>query len=574
MASYRPLDASGRPAIRPALAALLSCALFVLAPAGCAQSEPQFEAKIHQLFEQQRWLEIVNLVSAPGPSPDVDLAYGIALARLERWAEARRAFESGLRLRPRDPRFMVELGGVAFKQANYPDAQSWIRRALRLEPDDAYNLEFLATVFYLEGNLEAALKYWNRIVKPQIASFTFAPAVRLNPILLDRAITFSPAGTLELRDLASSEARIDQLDIFSAFRFDLEARPDERFELRFDNIERNGCGSGKWECLFRILGQLPAQTVNFDYFNIRHAAVNFQSSYRWDSEKRRLRSSLEAPLEGKPQWHLGFSSDIRNENWALRSSFSGQVPLVAALNLKREAVSAQFTDVVSGRSSWSTETEFSRRSYHNVYPGHLLTPGLLTPGSELKQAFRTRRELFELPERRFAIDSSGSLEVAGLWSSPGRSFAHLQGSLRLHWFPQATGQRYEIEHLFRAGRTVGQPPFDELFTLGVLGDTDLLMKAHIATRDGKKGTSPLGGNYFLSNWEATRNFSPLPLLGIKIGPFVDTGKITDPNPILGSHKWLWDVGLETKVQVLGLAVVLSYGRDLRSGRNALVAASR
>jgi len=100
------------------------------------------------------------------------------------------------------------------------------------------------------------------------------------------------------------------------------------------------------------------------------------------------------------------------------------------------------------------------------------------------------------------------------------------------------------------------------------------MKAHIATRDGKKGTSPLGRNYFLSNWEATRNFSPLPLFGIKIGPFVDTGKITDPNPMLGSHKWLWDVGLETKVQVLGLAVVFSYGRDLRSGRNALVVASR
>ncbi|MBV9340310.1 MAG: hypothetical protein JO159_05405, partial [Acidobacteria bacterium] len=114
----------------------------------------------------------------------------------------------------------------------------------------------------------------------------------------------------------------------------------------------------------------------------------------------------------------------------------------------------------------------------------------------------------------------------------------------------------------------------ELFTLGVLGDSELSMKAHIATRDGKKGASPLGRNYFVSNWEATRNFSPLPLLGIKLGPFIDTGKIVDPIAVLGSPKWLWDVGLECKVQVFSLGVVLSYGRDLRSGRNAVVAASR
>ncbi|MBV9341775.1 MAG: hypothetical protein JO159_12925 [Acidobacteria bacterium] len=541
-----------------------------------AQSEPGSPEpeKIRQLLEQQRWLEIVNLVSTPGRSPDADLAYGIALAHLRRWTEAKRALRSGLAVRPRDPRFMVELAGVAFKETNYAEAQSWMSRALGLEPRNAYDLEFLATVFFLEGNLEAALKYWNRIAKPQIASFAFEPSMRLDSILLDRAFTFSPASTLELPDLATSEARIEQLDVFAASRFDLAARPDGTFDLRFDNTERNGCGSGKWECLFRGLGQLPAKTVHFDYFNIRSAALNFQSSYRWDSEKRRLKTALETPLGGKPQWHLGIGGDVRNENWALRSSFSGSVPLLGALNMKREAISAQFTDVMSGRWSWSTETEFSRRSYHNVYAGTVLTPGLLTSGSQLKQAFSLRRALLEVPERRLRIDSSTSLQAAGLWSIPSRSFARLQASLGLTWFPGAARHRYELGQLFRAGKTFGQPPFDELFTLGVLGDSELSMKAHIATRDGKKGASPLGRNYFVSNWEATRNFSPLPLLGIKLGPFIDTGKIADPIAMLGSPKWLWDVGLECKVQVFGLGVALSYGRDLRSGRNAVVAASR
>ena len=574
MASYRLLDASGRPAVRSALVALLSCTLLIRAPAIRAQSESGgIEAKIHQLFEQQRWADIVNLVSGPGPSPEVDLAYGIALAHLGRSAEAKRALESGLRLRPEDQRFMVELAGVAFKQENYPLAQSWMQRALDREPGDRYDLEFLATVFYLEGNLEAALKYWNRIGKPLIASFTPEPAVRVKPSLLDRAFSFAPGSTLELAELKTSAARIEQLNLFPTFRFDLEARREGTFDLHFANSERNGCGRRAWQCLLVVFGELPAQTVNFSYYNIRGEAINFQSSYRFDSEKRRVRARLEAPLAHKPQWHASLFGDLRNENWALFSSFTGRVPLLAALNLKREAVSAQFTDVMSGRWNWSTATEFSSRSYHHVLPGNLLTRGLLTPGAQLKQAFSTGY-ILEEPERRITAASSASLEVARLWSNPGHNFARLQGSLRLHWLLQATGQKYEIEHLFRGGRTFGQLPFDELFALGILGDTDLTMKAHIATRDGKKGSAPLGRNYFLSNWDATRNFSPVPFITIKVGPFVDTGKITDPVSALGSHKWLWDVGVEAKLQALGFSLVLSYARDLRSGRNAVVLASR
>ena len=44
-----------------------------------------------------------------------------------------------------------------------------LHRALQLDPKDEYANEFLATVYFLEGNLEAALKYWNRVGKPQIA---------------------------------------------------------------------------------------------------------------------------------------------------------------------------------------------------------------------------------------------------------------------------------------------------------------------------------------------------------------------------------------------------------------------
>jgi hypothetical protein len=68
--------------------------------------------------------------------------------------------------------------------------------------------------------------------------------------------------------------------------------------------------------------------------------------------------------------------------------------------------------------------------------------------------------------------------------------------------------------------------------LGLERDNDLWMRGHIGTRDGRKGSAPLGRNYFLSNWEAEKNVYGNGLLTLKLGPFVDTGKITDTNPAL------------------------------------------
>src|SRR5581483_4408741 len=108
----------------------------------------------------------------------------------------------------------------------------------------------------------------------------------------------------------------------------------------------------------------------------------------------------------------------------------------------------------------------------------------------------------------------------------------------------------------RAGKTFGTPAFDELFVLGVLGDTDLYMRAHIATRNGKKGSAPMGRDYFVSNFRALRDVSAIAIARIKVGPVVDTGNISDPLPQLGSHKWLWDAGLEARLQAFGFTVTV------------------
>ena len=546
--------------------ALLCSCLGLAAQTG--PPETPSEEEVRQLAVAHRWQDIALLL---GPlrsrSADLNFYYGTALARLERWQEAEEVFRAGGRLAPTDPRFPIELGGVAFKLKRYPEATHYLRRALRLAPHDSYANDFLGTVYFLQGNLEAALKYWNRVGKPQVVELRADPIPKVEPALLDRAFAFSPASTLRLSEFLTTETRIRGLEIFPRYQFDLRAREDGKFDVWFRNQERNGFGT-KWEGLFLLLRGLPFLSINPEFYNFRHEAINFVSLYRWDAQKRRVFAQFSSPFEGTAKYRYDVVADLRNENWDLRNSFTGPAPVLASLNLRREAVGFSLASFANDRWRWSASAEISHRDFRSIVPGSVLTPALLAKGYQLKQTAQLTALLWHMPEKRFTVEGGISSQVARLWSQPEESFEKLQGSLEWRWFPQSQGDDYETRQQFRAGKTFGTVPFDELFMLGLERDNDLPLRGHIGTRDGRKGSAPLGRDYFLSTLEADKNVYRNGVLTLKLGPLLDTGKITDPSPSLGSHKWLWDIGAQAKLRVFGAGVVFSYGKDLRSGNNA------
>lgn len=530
--------------------------------------------EVRQLAAQQRWQDIVLLLAPlQSRSADLTLYYGTALARLERWQDAEQAFQAGLRLAPNDPRFPIELAGLAFKQKQYAQAAGRLRRALMVAPHDSYANDFLGTVYFLQGNLEASLKYWNRVGKPQIVELQLDPLPQVDPALLDRAFAFSPASTLQLPEFLTTEARIRGLEIFPRYQFDLRAREDDKFDVLFRSQERNGFGRNKWEGLFLFLRGLPFLSVTPEFYNLRHEAINFVSLFRWDPQKRRVLVEYASPFEHNAKYRYELATDLRNENWDIIHSFEGPSPELGSLNLRRESLTFTLRSFASGRWSWSVGAEGSHRDFRSVVAGTVLTPELLAKGYQLKQVAQLGCRLWREPERRFSVDAGISSQAARLWSQREESFERVQGSLRWHWFPQAEGNDYEMQQQFRAGKTFRTVPFDELFMLGLERDNDLWMRGHIGTRDGRKGSAPLGRDYFLSNWETDKKIYGNGIATLQLGPFLDTGKITDPSIGLGSHEWLWDIGLQAKLRVLGTGVVFSYGKDLRSGNNAFYLAT-
>jgi hypothetical protein len=574
MERHRQMDAARfayarRPRMSTTVILLILSVFSVPVRAQTSVSDPKPLDKIQELSAEHRWVEIVRLAEAEAArSAEVNYYYGIALARLERWTEAKSAFQNGLKQKPGDKRFFLELAGVSFKQKDYASAVGYLRSALRLDAADDYANDFLASLYFLQGNLEAALMYWNRVSKPHIEEVRIDPSLKVDPVLLDRAFAFAPASVLLRSQLQTTEARVGGLSIFPSYRIDLEARPDGKFDSVFRARERNGWGNTKWEGLLSLFRGLPFETIHPEFFNIRRRAINSQSLIRWDKEKRRFWTSLSGPFNRDAAWRYGLDLDLRNENWVVRRSFSGPAPPLAGLNLRKQAFTAAAVSFVNGRWNWSSGVELSHREFRDVIPGITLTPQLLGQGFQLKHLGQLNYELVRAPQRRFFVAAGGSTQIGRLWSQPSQAFAKVQGLLQGRWFPQASSDDYEIKVKIRAGKTFGEIPFDELFVLGVERDNDLWLRAHIGTREGRKGSAPLGRNYFLSNWELEKSVFGNALINLKLGPFLDSGKITDPSPGLGSQTWLWDIGVQVKVRVLGIGFACSYGKDLRSGNNA------
>jgi hypothetical protein len=548
--------------------------LFLATACCCATAHGQSVSttEARQLFEQERWSELITLLeSAPRLSADLNLYYGVALAHLERWEEARNALLAGERLAPRDGRFPVELAGVAFKQKNTRETRRYLRRALEFTPTDAYANEFMATTYFLDGNLQAALKYWNRAGKPEIAEVQTAPALRVRPALLDHAFAFAPASVLTLGQLLASEARVRALGIFSSYRFDVNARTDGKFDAIFHAQERNGFGNTKAEALLRLLGGVFSQEITPEYYNLRGSGTNVISLVRWDPDKRRAFAWLSGPLGGNPKWRYRAGADLRNENWTVQTSFTGPSTLLGALNQRRESFAVEISRLVGARLSWSSGLEVSHRDFRNVLSGTALTPQLLAQGYQVKQITDLKYELWRWPERRLTLTGGASSQAGRVWSGPGQAFEKLQGMVEGQWFPQARGNDYEMHLSIGGGKTFGDIPFDELYMLGLERDNGLLMRAHPGTRHGQKGSAPLGRDYFVSNWETDRHVYSNGFMTVKLGPLLDIGKINDSSHGLGSHKWLFDTGAQAKMRVLGVGVAAVYGKDLRSGNNAFYA---
>ncbi|HVH69827.1 MAG TPA: hypothetical protein VNB49_01795, partial [Candidatus Dormibacteraeota bacterium] len=98
-------------------------ALFFLSRPTFGQDRATVETRVaaaQSAFDAGGWEEAARLTQGPRDQPpELDFLRGLALSRLEKWDEAKLAFEMGARKSPRDSRFPIELAGIAYKQKDF-----------------------------------------------------------------------------------------------------------------------------------------------------------------------------------------------------------------------------------------------------------------------------------------------------------------------------------------------------------------------------------------------------------------------------------------------------------------------
>jgi tetratricopeptide (TPR) repeat protein len=571
MAAKPQLDAAGSP--RKGFVILSLVAALALGLSVFAQDITSDQTRLlaaQAAFDAGHWEETAKLARGPvDQSPELDFLAGLALARLEKWDEAKAAFDVGFRKAPGDDRFLVELAGIAYKQKDFRTAKLNLHAALRLNPRDSYSREFLATIYFLEGNLDAALQHWNLLDRPRLRSVSYAPSLKLKESLRDRAVAFNAPQVLTIDALLTTQSRLNNLGLFSSRRMELSPVDSGNYDATLHLAERNGWGDSKVEGVVSLLSGLPYSTIYPEFYNLGHDAVNLTSLARWDSEKRRISLSLSMPIYGDPGLRLRFYADARNENWNLSQTFLGTGTPLMDLNMRRAAAGVEVRSIMNGRTSWSAGAEVANRNFRNL--SGLTLPAehtFFTGATSVAGWLGIQQILLFAPERRFRLDSSAEAKAGREFADDLGPFATLRGSLRTDWLPRAKGDDFEMQAQIRAGATAGKATLDELFELGIERDNDLWLRGHAGTIDGRKGSAPLGRRFFLANWEIDKNLYQNGFFTVKLGPFLDSGAVADSSGLFGSRRWLWDAGAQCKVRVLGsLTVVFSYGRDLRAGRN-------
>lgn len=528
------------------------------------------EARIRALYDEGRWAEAAALASrVPAPSASILLYEGLALARLDQLARASALFEQAGRMFPRDKRFPVESAGIAYREKNFKRAKLLLHRALRLDRKDSYGNDFLATLYLLDGNLPAALQYWNRIQKPFLANVQFQPEPPLNPILRERVFDFSPGQVLTLEQLRIMRANLARLRVLTDVKVDL-APADERFDLTVRSAGVSPAFMGWPGRVLPMLRSLPYQGIDVDFLNIQRRGINFASLERWDPDKRRLALDISGPLRMNPKIEYHYFLDARDERWNLQGTYhAGPEPLTNVILRRIEA--GGYAEIgLTSRLQWTTGVSAAYRQFQNGDQSSYFLNGWT---AELRN--RLDYLLFDWPDRRVSVTGWAALNTGRVFTSLPSRLITMQGGVHATWYPQSAGDCYAVTLSAQSGASYGNLPLDGLFTLGMERDNPFgfWFRGLAADRNGKKGAAPMGTEYGIAQAEMDRKVFELPFVRLDAGPFFDVGTISTPSGLFGSHSWLYATGLETKIRTIsGVEVRLVYGWNLNSGRGVFYSA--
>src|SRR5262249_46536658 len=147
-----------------------------------------------------------------------------------------------------------------------------------------YASDLLASIDISEGEVQSALRYWNKSGRPVIDDILHNYYLNFGNWTVREAIAFHPSDVLHYNQWKTTEARLFQTNNFTNVGLEVEPTviPDH-----YDAIVRTTSKTNlKSDFVWNLFKGGLYDVSYFDLWNIKNSGVNWTSMYRWDTDRR------------------------------------------------------------------------------------------------------------------------------------------------------------------------------------------------------------------------------------------------------------------------------------------------
>ncbi|HYR88360.1 MAG TPA: tetratricopeptide repeat protein [Terriglobia bacterium] len=513
-----------------------------------------------------RAVNILTPLLAEQPSADAYLYLGIAYRSMKEYEKAQEMFREGAQRYPDDGRFHFEMANLFLENNDTEAARSELERTLDVEPDNAVASDLLATIDMSEGDVQSALRWWNRSGRPVVDDILHNYYLNFGSWVVRKAVAFHPAGVLHYDAWKTTESRLFETDNFANVGLEVEPTPvPDHYNAVLRTTNRTNTLS---DFAFGIVRGAPFHISFLDLWNLRNTGINFNGNYRWDTDRRRMAGSLKIPLPLPGLLHLEIGNTWRKERWDLSPSILPQFRPQARFDYKSNGIRVHVKHIPHYRVEIGGGLEYRNRAASGDLP-RLFTNNANSGRFQLETSLRlvdgryqNRLHLEGFAARRSIL---GNLNFSG-------GVAELDNRFTLSRDPRAS-----FNWSLKAGTARGQLPVEDYFTLGLDTTTENPLRGHTVADHGRFGKGPTGTDFILFNSDFDRrlatlpffNYVNIPFVAVKWMLFFDGAKTFDRNRIFQQGKLWLDTGGGLRFETPTHSFTIVYGRSLREGTGIL-----
>jgi hypothetical protein len=271
---------------------------------------------------------------------------GVRRARSGDPAGAEQRFLAARAMCPASASAARELAGLRFSAGEWRDATRLAERALALDPGDSLASRLLAASRFLDGDVEGALRAWNRLSEPHADLTRIDGLVRTRYSAVADQIDLPPGRLLTPHAFLRARRRLEEMPIHSGSRLSLRPHAGGSAQLNVAVLERPLLFAGPWDAGRAGVRALVEREVAVNLASPTGNGELWTAAWRWWHARPRASLALAVPAAG------GRPGLWRVEGFRERQSYAAEAPLGDAGSLgvvieERRRAALSFADWVA-----------------------------------------------------------------------------------------------------------------------------------------------------------------------------------------------------------------------------------